>query len=124
MAQSVEGLKSAADTTKQIATLSTGIIGLTVTFANEFTGKGGHPLTPLLLQLSWLFLVFSVISAVVTLMAITGSLSKIDQGITMFEDQNLVDANSKNIKLPGVVMLFSFVIGLSLTGIAGSFMVR
>jgi hypothetical protein len=38
-----EGLKSAADATKQIMTLSTGITALTVTFAKEF--KTGNALS-------------------------------------------------------------------------------
>lgn len=119
MAHSVEGLKSAADTTKQIATLSTAIIGLTVTFANEFA-SGGRPKIPLILELSWLFLLFSVVAAVATLMAITGSLSRIDQGLIEIQGQNTLDATSKNIKIPAVVMIVCFVLGLLFTILAGS----
>ena len=54
MSQSVEGLKAAADLTKQIITLATGVAGLTVTFAKEFK-RGTDLPSPLALQLSWVF---------------------------------------------------------------------
>ena len=123
MAQTIEGLKAAADTTKQIITLSTAVISLTVTFAKEFK-TGANLSVPITLQISWFFFLFSIIGAIWTLMAITGSLSQIDRGVTQVGSTNCLDVNAANIRIPSLIMLLGFLIGLALTGVAGSSIVR
>ena len=124
MAQSVDGLKSAADTTKQIITLSTGIIALTVTFAKEFKVGAGLLTVPLSLQFSWIAFFLSILFAVLTLMAVTGSLSQIDCSTDAATQRGLADCNASNIRWPAILMIFSFLVGLALTAIAGSSVVH
>jgi hypothetical protein len=120
MTHTIEGLKSAADTTKQIITLSTAIVGLTATFAKEFKVGPGVPSVPTTLACSWVFLIVAVLAGIATLMAITGSLSKIDQGVEEWNGRSLYDANSINIRVPAIPMIIFFILGLVFTVFAGS----
>lgn len=124
MSQSVEGLKAAADTTKQIITLSTGIMALTITFAKEFKVGSGSLSVPLSLQFSWLAFFLAIFFAVVTLMALTGSLSQIDRSNSVAVQRRLANCNASNIRLPAVAMILFFLAGLALTGFAGSSVVH
>lgn len=120
MAQTVEGLKAAADTTKQIITLSTGIMALTITFAKEFKVGTGALSVPTTLQISWLAFFLAILFAVLTLMAVTGSLSQIDCSADEKTRRELADCNASNIRLPAIAMVICFLAGLALTAIAGS----
>jgi uncharacterized membrane protein (DUF485 family) len=66
----------AADLTKQLITLSTGIIALTVTFSKDIMG-GVDQENRYLLLLSWIFFVLSLFFGLLTLMALTGNLDPI-----------------------------------------------
>jgi hypothetical protein len=124
MAQSVDGLKAAADTTKQIITLSTGIMTLTVTFAKEFKVGDGSLSVPLPLQISWGAFFLAILFAVFTLMAVTGSLSLIDRTSGIAARRKLANCNASNIRIPAALMIICFLIGLALTAIAGSSVVH
>jgi hypothetical protein len=124
MGQPVEGLKAAADTTKQIITLSTGIMTLTITFAKEFKVGGGNLSVPVTLQISWAFFFLSILCAVGTLMAITGSLGEIDQSSAAARRRKLADCKAANIRRPAIGMIICFLAGLALTGFAGSSVIR
>lgn len=108
-----DGLKAAADTTKQIITLSTGIIALTVTFAKEFKPANTDLTVPASLEYAWLFFGLCLLFGVWTLMAITGSLSQVDM------DGQARDANTSNIRIPSVLMILCFLVGVTLTILAG-----
>ncbi|OKY74278.1 MAG: hypothetical protein BM485_14755 [Desulfobulbaceae bacterium DB1] len=97
----------ARDTTKQLITLSTAIIALTVTFAKDFLG------TPddcgrTLVVISWLGFLISVIFGVWTLLALTGTLEpeggKAD-----------ISIRGKNVTIPSLLQIISFLIGLGFT---------
>jgi hypothetical protein len=111
----VEGLKAVADLAKQIITLGSALIGVTVTFADKFhaheTGKPVPP--PPALNYAWTAYIASVLFAVLTLMAVAGSMNEID--VTGTEKH----PERTNTKVWGFPMLFTFVIGLALTAIAG-----
>ena len=115
MAEVTEGLKSAADSAKQVITLSSGVVALTVTFAKEFKGPG--TLTVLWeLKLAWIFYGLTVLFGVWTLLAITGSLSS--------SDQSNKGAMGCNVRLPGILMVLSFLSAFGLTIYAGFSIVR
>src|SRR5215468_10416340 len=67
----------AADATKQILTLSTGILALTITFAKDILGAPGH--WSRLLGWSWILYLISILCGVWTLLALTGSFSSSGQ---------------------------------------------
>ena len=92
------------ETVKQVITLSTGIIALTITFVKDFIGEGAPHGAEVLLAVAWLFYILSVICGVWTLLSVTGSLN---EGGT--------DVFSSNIILPAIPHVLTFVIGLGLT---------
>lgn len=115
----VEGLKAALSLTGQIVTLSSGLIGLTVTFVKEFRPPGAGPLAaPGILQLSWLAFALSVCFGIWTQMAITGTLNQVDSGSTE------TNPSRSNIRTPAALMLLAFAVGVGLTVAAGVTIVR
>ena len=119
----MEGLKAALETTKQIITLSTGVITLTVTFLEKIvqpTATAGRHV-PWTLKAGWICFGLAIWFAVWTLMAITGSMNALDRearGLTMNESQKQAVAmltDGGNIRVPALLMLFFFAAGTALT---------
>jgi hypothetical protein len=111
MADQFEGVKSAADTAKQIIALSTGVIALTVTFLEKLvsTGVGGHIPIPWALKVSWILYGLSLLFGLFTLMAITGVTNEaVTTGATP-------DAMRKSIVGPAVLMVISFLAAIAFT---------
>ena len=104
-----KGLDRAYETTKQVITLSTGIIALTVTFAKEFKVSDTDLSVPLSLKISWLLYCAALVFGVWTLMAITGTLDELDRG---GEEAN---RGRTNIRIPAGVMILAFVGGVVTT---------
>ena len=115
---STSGLDRAYETTKQIITLSTGIIALTVTFAKEFKTSDTDRTVPLSLKISWLLYCASVIFGVWTLMAITGTLHELDSGGAK------TNPGGRNITLPAGLMMVAFVGGIVTTIWSGFLIAR
>ena len=130
MAEPVEGLKAALDTTKQIITLSTGVITLTVTFLEKIVqptgGTSRH--VPWTLSVSWICYGLAVAFAVWTLMAITGSLNALDRqsrNLALNEAQKTATetlADGGNIRIPALLMLAFFAAGTALTIATGFYL--
>jgi hypothetical protein len=97
------GLERAYETTKQVVTLSSGIIAFTVTFAKEFPGG-----VPWSLRISWVLYCLSVMLGVWTLLAITGTFDELDRGV----ESNPARAN---IRLPAMLMVLTFIGGVVAT---------
>ena len=112
------GLDRAYETTKQVITLSTGIIALTVTFAKEFKVSAADLTVPFSLKISWLLYCASVIFGVWTLMAITGTLDELDRGGAE------LNRGRKNIKIPAGLMIITFVGGIVTTIWSGFLIAR
>jgi hypothetical protein len=113
-----QGLDRAYETTKQVITLSTGIIALTVTFAKEFNVSESGLSVPVSLKISWLLYCASVIFGVWTLMAITGTLRELDKS-----DANS-NQNGTNIRIPAGLMMIAFVGGIVTTIWSGFLIAR
>ncbi len=93
----------AQESTKQLITLSTGIIALMVTFLSDVIKAVPAEAKPFA-QLSWLFYLISVIAGLGTLLALTGSLTQTNPSI-----------NGWNVRLPAIVQILTFIAGLVLT---------
>ena len=131
MADPVEGLKAALETTKQIITLSTGVITLTVTFLEKIvqpTAKEAARHVPWALKGGWICFGISLACAIWTLMAITGSLNALDREARKLPlnaaQQAAVAAlaDGSNIRIPALLMLFLFAVGMFLTVATGFFL--
>jgi hypothetical protein len=93
---------SAGDLAKQLIAVSTGILGLSITFLKDVVKE--TPKTPRwALRLSWIVYLLSVICGFWTLMAVTGSIERL-----------LLDKNSppivQNIRLPAALQIVLFVL--------------
>lgn len=111
------GLKGALDTTKQFIVLATGILTITITFADKFKGSGDDLQVPCALKFAWGAYVSVILFGVLTLMAITGTLDQIDQG-------GEGSANDWNVRAPALAMFASFLVAITATVWAGLEVVR
>lgn len=102
----IKSFEFAADLTKQLITLSTILIAISITFFEKFTNE----ITKWVLISSWILLFLSLIFGVITLMALTGSLGKI-QNDTELQASNIY---KKNITFFSVLQIISFILGVLL----------
>ena len=105
--QTKYAFSSASDTSKQLITLSTGVLALELTFRKDIAP---HPrdVDAWLLDASWVCLAISIIAGVVTLMALTGS--------TAQKSQPTASAiYGTNVKVPPLIQVFSFLLGIFLS---------
>lgn len=89
----------AADTTKQLITISTAVITLTVTFS-----KNVYQNIPSSLIASWIFYFLSILFGVFTLLTLTGTLGK--------EDSSPTNIYISIIRIPSLAQLMTFILGL------------
>ena len=96
----------ASETTKQLISLSTAIIGLTVTFGKD-SGGSFNPTAQAWLVGVWVIFVLSIIFGILTMMALTGVLDP----LTSQANQN-PSINTKSIRLFSTLQILTFVLGL------------
>lgn len=102
----------ASDTTKQLITLSTALIALSITFKGNFNQGGNEAL----LLICWISFFLSVLFSIGTLMALTGTLEKsAENGEAKVE----LSIYGKNVKRPSALQIFFFLLGLMFLGIYG-----
>lgn len=102
----------AQDSTKQLITLSSGIIALTITFQKDFIGESVNAEAKPYLLGSWLLLLLSVFFGLWTLLTLTGSLESRGSNIQP-------SIYGKNIAIPAGLLILSFFLGLCLTVVFG-----
>lgn len=121
----------AADTTKQLITLATGIIALTITFSKDIIGASELSNSALIFW-SWGLFIFSIFCGIWTLMALTGNLQpmrkkKDDKEQTENEEtkenhdeESVININTNNVKIPSVLQILSFISALICTVLFGA----
>ena len=106
----------ASDTTKQLITLSTALIAVSITFKGNF-GEGGYET---LLLLCWISFFLSVVSGIGTLMALTGTLEKSTEEKTDEDDKKVaLSIYGTNVKIPTILQIAFFLFGLIFLGVFG-----
>lgn len=120
---SAEGLKAAAEFTKQVITLSTGVITLTITFLEKIVQPtvtaARH--VPITMFSAWILFGIAVIAGVLTLGAIAGTLEALDRKQNgMLLDVNQTAAveelgKGPNITWPARLMGACFLLGMICT---------
>jgi len=103
----------AVDLTKQLISLSTVLIAISITFFEKFSNNSNK----WILIGSWIFLFLSIILGVFTLMTITGRLGQVKDE----ESINSLDIYGKNITKCASSQILSFIIGIFLLIIFSSF---
>ena len=104
-----------SDYTKQLITLATGIITLTVTFLGDEL-KASSVWSKSLLIASWGLFTLSICFGIMRLMALTGNLDPIKQGTK----PNLT-ITSANVRKTGMAQILAFALGLFLSVVFGIF---
>ncbi len=121
---SAEGLKAAADFTKQVITLSTGVIALTITFLEKIvqsTASGSPHHVPATMFSAWILFGTAIVAGVFTLAAIAGTLDALDRkqnGMPLNSSQEIAVqslGNGVNITFFARVMGLCFVVGMACT---------
>jgi hypothetical protein len=98
----------AADTTKQLITLAVGIIALTITFSKDFVRAVPEDVR-IFAMLAWGAYGFSIVAGIGTLMAMTGTLEP------MPGQSFAASIRGWNVRLPSMIQVLTFVVGLGLT---------
>lgn len=91
-----------SDYTKQLITLATGIIALTVTFLGEEL-KNGSVLSKVFLIVSWALFTVSICSGVMRLMAMTANLDPIDPAL-----RPALTITTRNVRNRGIWQILTF----------------
>ena len=112
-----QGLKGALDTTKQFIVLATGILTITITFADKFRIEGTSLSVPGTLKTAWVGYLLVIVFAAWTLMAVTGTLDEVAKG----KEGSALDSN---IRLPAFLMVVAFLLAVGCTIAAGFQVVR
>lgn len=106
--QTKAAFASAADTSKQLITLATGLLALEISFAKDLIAGVGADARHLV-GLSWIALLLSVVAGVWTLLALTGSLSTTNPAPTP------AGTMATNVQIPAIFQVLLFLAGLLLT---------
>lgn len=102
----------ASATVKQLITLSTALIVLSITFSDNFNNQGNKTL----LLICWISFFLSVLFGIMTLMALTGTLEKCTEDNIKKVDLSIYRTN---VKRPSGLQIGFFLIGLLFLGIYG-----
>lgn len=112
----------AVDLTKQLITLSTAIITLTVTFSKDIIGGIVNSTNRYLLLFSWIFFIISILLGLLTLMALTGNLDPIpkrkkkkDGTVEITKPDPVVTITTPNVTGTAQWQVWTFLIALGLT---------
>jgi|ERR1051325_6470573 hypothetical protein len=97
----------AAETTKQVLTLSSGIIAVTVTFTHDITEPGSRA-TPLIAG-AWLCFAIALFLGVLSFMAMTGLISR----AVRYKTQP--DLYARNLRIFASLQIAVFAIGIAMT---------
>jgi len=102
----------AQDVTKQVLTLATAIIALTITFFKDFAGHSTYTVK-VVMGASWIAYLVSVVLGLWTLMALTGTLEPLRPADARLSIQGT------NVRLPALLQVMSFLVALILSVCAG-----
>jgi hypothetical protein len=100
----------AQDATKQLITLATAIIALTITFLNDVirSAPGG---TSILIEVAWFLYLASIVFGIVTLLGLTGELAS--------SRSTQPSVYGRDIRWPSALQILAFLAALILTLIFG-----
>jgi hypothetical protein len=94
----------AADVVKQLLTLSTGILALTITFATDIVGDRETP--TVLLGISWIAYILSILFGLWALFAMTGELEQLPaKGNNQGQEPSI---RGRNVTLPAILQIVTF----------------
>lgn len=108
--QTKHAFQFAQEASKQLISLSTGLIALEITFAKEWIRTADQNVK-WLAEASWMAFLLSVIFGIWSLLALTGTLAESSEAAPSIR--------SKNIRLPAALQIVLFVVGILFTVLFG-----
>lgn len=103
----------AQDVAKQLITLATGVIAITLTFSKDFATHAGGGGVHQLVAFSWYFFLVSILCGLWTLLALTGNLEP------SAPSDDPPSIRTVNVTLPAVLQIFCFAVGMLLVILFG-----
>jgi hypothetical protein len=103
----------AADLAKQLITLATGMIALTISFQKEILGGHLNGGAKSLMKAAWGLYIFSLLCGIWMLMALTGTLEPKNA-----EETHVPSIRGTNAVLPSILQILAFLTALVLTALA------
>jgi hypothetical protein len=100
----------AADLVKQLISLATGIIALTITFSKDFLQSTSAPSARPFAMIAWSFFVMSILCGIWALMSLTGTLDQ-----KCGSEPVPVTIRGANVVIPSALQILFFVGGLVMT---------
>lgn len=107
----------AADVVKQLLTLSTGILALTITFATDIVGDRKTP--TVLLGISWIAYILSILLGLWALLAMTGELEQLPARRSGQVEEPSI--RGRNVTLPAILQIVAFVAATAFIATYGLF---
>lgn len=102
----LEGYKSANELTKQLLTLATGVIALSITFTKDILRDAPQRVT-LLIKLSWFTYLLSICFGMWAMMSLTGMIFKVSaEGVA-----SVLQNPYGSAILPSSLQILTFVVG-------------
>ncbi|MEP9385197.1 hypothetical protein [Nocardioides sp. KR10-350] len=116
-----------SEITKQVITLSTGVMALTLTFWKDFAGHTSG-VARVVLAVSWLLYILSILFGFLTLMASAGVQDRKGKALAVAEASRsdnekaagAASIYSDNLRVFGAIQLAFFLVAIVLTVIAGA----
>lgn len=102
-----EAFKFAQDLVKQIITLATGVLTITLTFLEKVSGASGPKTAGGWLTAAWIVLIVSILAGLLALMGLTGALAS---------DKTTIRTLTQTV--PAMVQVVAFGVGMVLVTIA------
>lgn len=116
---SLAGFQSTNDLAKQLITLSTGSLALSITFTKDII-KSAVPVVTWPLKIAWVAWLLSVCFGIWTMMAVTGMVFKITEKTGVSESVTY----GENVSIPALLQILMFVVGIVLLIVHGAKMLR
>jgi hypothetical protein len=106
---------TASDACKQVLTLTTAIVTITIAFAKDLV-KDSTPGDQIWLRTAWIAYSVSILAGILMLLALTGT-----AGSPQSHARNEDTIYRSNVRLPAAIQMISFAIGVVLTVAFGFF---
>jgi hypothetical protein len=112
---SLAGFQSANELAKQLITLATGILALSITFTKDIL-KNPIPIITWPLKLAWIAYLLSICFGIWTMMALTGMIFNITESPDAYKHATY----GTSISIPALLQILAFVIGTLLLIVYGA----
>ena len=113
------GFQSATDLVKQLITLATGSLALSITFTKDII-KTNVPVVTWPLKIAWVSWLASVCFGIWTMMAVTGTIFK----LTANTGSATPVTYGASVSIPAFLQILTFILGIALLIVHGAKMLR